>query len=144
MFGVNDVLISGVPAKVRKWRNDTIEVEVPGNAASGEVVVRLASSDPLPDGSCCAPVEYSTSNTVALNVIPSIRVDPPTGPIGTKVVLFGKGFGAAHTPEQAVEFNGHAGTIAQWTDGMIVTHVPLDATSGPLVLKLKDKERALG
>jgi len=144
MFGVNDVLISGVPSKVRKWRNDTIEVEVPGNAASGEVVVRLASSDPLPDGSCCAPVEYSTSNTVALNVIPSIRVDPPTGPIGTKVVLFGKGFGAAHTPEQAVEFNGHAGTIAQWTDGMIVTHVPLDATSGPLVLKLKDKERALG
>lgn len=144
MFGVNDVLISGVPAKVRKWRNDKIEVEVPGNASSGDVVVRLASSDPLPDGSCCAPVEYSTSNTVALNVIPSIRVDPPIGPVGTKVVLFGKGFGPEKTPENAVEFNGHPGTIAQWTDGMIVTHVPLNATTGPLTLKFKDKERALG
>lgn len=144
MFGVNDVLISGVPARVRKWRNDTIEVEVPGNASSGDVVVRLASSDPLPDGSCCAPVEYSTSNAVPLNVIPSIRVDPPIGPVGTKVVLFGKGFGAAKSPENAVEFNGHPGTIAQWTDGMIVTHVPLNATTGPLTLKLKDKERSLG
>ncbi|MBA2252276.1 MAG: hypothetical protein H0W13_06155, partial [Nitrospirales bacterium] len=105
MFGVNDVLISGVPAKVRKWRNDKIEVEVPGNASSGDVVVRLASSDPLPDGSCCAPVEYSTSNIVSLNVIPSIRVDPPIGPVGTKVVLFGKGFGTAQTPENALEFN---------------------------------------
>jgi hypothetical protein len=144
MFGVNDVLISGVPAKVRKWRNDKIEVEVPGNASSGEVVVRLASSDPLPDGSCCAPVEYSTSNTVSLNVIPSIRVDPSIGPVGTKVVLFGKGFGATKTAENAVDFNGHPGTIAQWTDGMIVTHVPLNATTGPLTLHLKDKERALG
>ena len=144
MFGVNDVLISGVPAKVRKWRNDKIEVEVPGNASSGEVVVRLASSDPLPDGSCCAPVEYSTSNTVSLNVIPSIRVDPSIGPVGTKVVLFGKGFGATKTAENAVDFNGHPATIAQWTDGMIVTHVPLNATTGPLTLHLKDKERALG
>ena len=144
MFGVNDVLIGGVPGKVRKWRNDKIEVEVPGNATSGDVVVRLASSDPLPDGSCCAPVEYSTSNTVPLKVIPSIRVDPPVGPVGTKVVLFGKGFGSDKTAEQAVDFNGHPGTIAQWTDGMIVTHVPLHATTGPLTLKLKDKERALG
>ena len=144
MFGVNDVLIGGVPAKVRKWRNDKIEVEVPANALSGDVVVRLASSDPLPDGSCCAPVEYSTSNTVPLNVIPSIRVDPPVGPVGTKVVLFGKGFGSDKTAENAVEFNGLPGTIAQWTDNMIVTHVPLHATTGALTLKLKDKERALG
>lgn len=144
MFGVNDVLIGGVPAKVRKWRNDKIEVEVPANAPSGDVVVRLASSDPLPDGSCCAPVEYSTSNTVPLNVIPSIRVDPEIGPVGTKVVLFGKGFGSDKTAENAIEFNGHPGTIAQWTDNMIVTHVPLHATTGTLRLKLKDKERALG
>ena len=47
MFGVNDVLISGVPAKVRKWRNDTIEVEVPGNAASGEVVVQAGVFRPV-------------------------------------------------------------------------------------------------
>ena len=143
MFGVNDVLISGVPAKIRRWRNEKIDIEVPANAQSGDVVVRLASSDPLPDGSCCAPVEYSISNTVPLNVIPSIRVDPVKGPVGTKVVLFGKGF-AGKGPADAVTFNGRPATIAQWSDGMIVVHVPMDATTGTLVLTAKGKERTLG
>lgn len=144
MFGVNDVLISGVPAKIRRWRDDKIEVEVPANAASGDVVVRLASSDPLPDGSCCAPVEYAVSNAVPITVIPSIRVDPMAGPVGTKVVLFGKGFGATKSPGDAVLFDGHPATIAKWSESTIVTHVPLNATSGPLVLKRGDTQRVLG
>jgi len=144
MFGVNDVLISGITAKVRRWRDDRIEVEVPANATSGEVLVRLASSDPLPDGSCCAPVEYSVSNAVALAVLPSIRVDPLSGPVGTKVALFGKGFGATKAPADAVLINGRPATIAQWTDQLIVAHVPLHAASGPLVLKYKSGERLLG
>ncbi|TAJ23607.1 MAG: hypothetical protein EPO64_10925, partial [Nitrospirae bacterium] len=144
MFGVNDVLISGVPARVRRWRDDKIEVEVPANAASGEVVVRLASSDPLPDGSCCAPVEYSISNATPLSILPSIRVDPFHGPVGTKVVLFGKGFGAAKRPDDAVLIGGRPATVAQWTDGTLVVHVPLDAVSGPLVLKLGQTERTMG
>jgi hypothetical protein len=144
MFGVNDVLISGIPARVRRWRDDKIEVEVPANASSGEVVIRLASSDPLPDGSCCAPVEYSVSNAASLHVLPSIRVDPLSGPVGTKVVLFGKGFGAAKQPEDAVLFNGHPATVAQWTDVAVVVHVPLDATSGSLVLKRGQTERTVG
>lgn len=143
MFGVNDVLIGGITAKVRRWRDDRIEVEVPGNAASGDVVVRLASSDPLPDGSCCAPVEYSVSNAVPLTIIPPVRADPLSGPIGTKVAIFGKGFGDK-APDDQVLFNGHPSTIAQWTDVLIVTHVPLDATSGPLVLKKGERQRTLG
>ncbi|MBM4123325.1 MAG: hypothetical protein FJ249_12150, partial [Nitrospira sp.] len=144
MFGVNDVLISGVPARVRKWRDDKIEVEVPANAGSGEVVVRLASSDPLPDGSCCAPVEYSVSNAVPLSVLPSIRVDPMTGPVGTKVVLFGKGFGTSKDRQDAVLIAGRPATVAQWTDAMIVVHVPLNAASGPLVLRRGQAERIVG
>jgi hypothetical protein len=144
MFGVNDVLISGVPGRIRKWRDDKIEVEVPANAASGDVVVRLASSDPLPDGSCCAPVEYAVSNGVPFQLIPSIRVDPLSGPIGTKVVLFGKGFGVVRTNDDTVLFNGQPAAIAQWTDVMIVVHVPLHATSGPLVLKHGQTERTVG
>lgn len=144
MFGVNDVLISGVPARVRRWRDDRIEVEVPGNASTGEVLVRLASSDPLPDGSCCAPVEYSVSNAVPLTVRPAIRVDPLSGPVGTKVVLFGKGFGAARTAADRVLFNGRPATVAQWADTVIVVHVPLDATSGPIVLKRGETERTVG
>ncbi|HXC67919.1 MAG TPA: IPT/TIG domain-containing protein, partial [Nitrospiraceae bacterium] len=43
MFGVNDVKIGDVVVRPRRWKDDLIEVEVPTNAASGDVVVRLAS-----------------------------------------------------------------------------------------------------
>ncbi len=143
MFGVNDVQIGSATAKIRRWRDDKIEVEVPGNAASGEVVVRLASSDPLPDGSCCAPVEYSTSNAVPLTVIPAIRVDPLSGPVGTKVVVFGRGFGEKQPGDQLL-INGQPSVIAQWKDVHIVAHVPLGATSGPLVVKRGGTQRTIG
>jgi IPT/TIG domain len=144
MFGVNDVMVGGVVVRPRRWKDDKIELEVPTNAVSGDVVVRLASSDPLPDGSCCAKVEYLVSNAVPLTLIPSIRVDPMSGPVGTKVVLFGQGFGT--TKEQmddAVLIGGRPATIAQWKDDLIVAHVPLDAESGPLTLRHHGRERVL-
>jgi hypothetical protein len=144
MFGVNDVLISGASAKIRRWREDKIEVEVPPTAGSGEVVVRLASSDPLPDGSCCATVDYTVSNALPVTVLPTIRMDPVNGPVGTKVVLFGKNFGDTRGPGDAVLFNDRPATIAQWKDPVIVVHVPLDATTGPLVLKRGDTQRTIG
>jgi len=144
MFGVNDVMIGGVVVRPRRWKDDIIEVEVPTNAASGDVVVRLASSDPLPDGSCCAPVQYKVSNAVPLKLIPSIRVDPANGPVGTKVVLFGQGFGAAKGAGDKVTFGGHLATIAQWSDNAIVVHLPMDAETGPIVLTLQGRERTVG
>ena len=86
MFGVNDVVIGGVVVRPRRWRDDKIEVEVPANAASGDIHIRLASSDPLPDGSCCATVQHVLSNSVRISLMPTVRVDPVSGPIGTKVV----------------------------------------------------------
>ncbi|MBI5855841.1 MAG: IPT/TIG domain-containing protein [Nitrospirae bacterium] len=144
MFGVNDVQINGVTAKVRRWRDDVIEVEVPANALSGDVVVRLASSDPLADGSCCAPVEYTVSNQAPFKLIPMVRVDPISGPVGTKVVLFGNGFGAERASGDGLLVNGQPAAIAQWTDVMIVAHVPLGASTGPLVLKRGDTKRSVG
>jgi hypothetical protein len=144
MFGVNDVLIGGATARIRRWRDDKIEAEVPATSASGDVVVRLASSDPLPDGSCCAPVQYAVSNSMPLKILPSIRIDPVSGPVGTKVVLFGKGFGAAPAPGDAVQFNGQTGTVAKWSDVAIVVHVPLGATTGPLTLVQGGAQRQLG
>lgn len=144
MFGVNDVLVGGVLVRPTRWKDDKIELEIPTNAVSGDVVVRLASSDPLPDGSCCAPVEYVVSNAVPLALIPSIRVDPVSGPVGTKVVLFGQGFGnAKELMDDAVLLGGRPVTIAQWKDDVIVFHVPLGAESGPLVLKRQGRERVL-
>jgi len=144
MFGVNDVMIGGVVVRPRRWKDDIIEVEVPTNAASGDVVVRLASSDPLPDGSCCAAVQYKVSNAIPLKLIPSIRVDPVSGPVGTKVVLFGQGFGAAMGAGDKVTLGGHLATIAQWSDNAIVVHLPMDAETGPIVLTLQGRERTVG
>jgi len=144
MFGVNDVIVGGVVVRPRRWKDDTIELEIPANATSGDVVVRLASSDPLPDGSCCAPVEYVKSNAVPLKLMPSIRVDPVSGPVGTKVVLFGQGFGQSkERMDDGVLIAGKPATIAQWKDDVIVVHVPLDAESGPLVLRRQGQERVL-
>jgi hypothetical protein len=143
MFGVNDVMVGGVVVRPRRWKDDKIEVEIPANAVSGDVIVRLASSDPLPDGSCCAPVEYVASNAVPLSLIPSIRVDPVSGPMGTKVVLFGEGFGNGKGQDDAVLIGGQPTTIAQWKDDAIVVHVPLGAQSGPLVLKRQGRERTV-
>ncbi len=144
MFGVNDVLVGGVPVRPRRWKDNGIEVEVPANAVSGDVVVRLASSDPLPDGSCCAPVEHTLSNAVSLRVIPSVRVDPTSGPVGTKVVLFGQEFGEMPGDGGGVLFGGHPATVALWRENLIVIHVPLDAESGPIVLRRDGKDRTLG
>jgi hypothetical protein len=144
MFGVNDVMIGSVIVRPRRWKDDIIEVEVPTNAASGDVLIRLASSDPLPDGSCCAPVQYTVSNAVPLKLIPSIRVDPVTGPVGTKVVFFGQGFGTAKGAGDTVTFGGHPATIAQWSDSAIVVHLPMNAETGPIALTMQGQERMVG
>jgi len=144
MFGVNDVVIGGVVVRPRRWKDEKIEVEVPANAKSGDVVVRLSSSDPLPDGSCCAPVQYAVSNAASLTVLPTVQVDPAHGPAGTKVVLFGQGFGAAKEAGDAVLFGGHQAAVAQWTDRAVVVHVPLDAETGPVVLKRRGQARTVG
>ncbi|MCE3224461.1 MAG: exported protein of unknown function, contains domain [Nitrospira sp.] len=144
IFGVNSVVVGDVTVRVRKWRNDKIEVELPANVQTGEVVVRMASSDPLADGSCCAPVRHVVSNAMPVKVLASVRVDPVSGPVGTKVVLFGKGFGAARNPEDGVTFGGRPATVSQWSDTAIVVHVPLDAQSGPVVMKRNGRERTVG
>lgn len=144
MFGANHVLINDLRAAVRTWQPNKIEVTIPANATSGPVTVRLASMDPLPDGSCCAPATYTVSNAMALTVIPPITMQPTDGPVGSKVVLSGQDFGGTKSQEDAIFFNGHPATIAGWSPRTIVVHVPLNATSGPLVMKRGDKERFIG
>ncbi|MDH4194053.1 MAG: IPT/TIG domain-containing protein [Nitrospirota bacterium] len=144
MFGVNQVLINGIRAEVRRWRPTKIEVLIPANAKTGDVEVRLASSDPLPDGSCCAPVEYAVSNKMPLTVIPSISFDPPAGPIGSKVVLSGQDFGQSRPEDGRILFGGKPAVIAQWSDRTIVVHVPLNAQSGSVTLHREGKDRDIG
>ncbi|MBA2485956.1 MAG: IPT/TIG domain-containing protein [Nitrospira sp.] len=144
IFGVNSVVVGDVTVRVRKWRDEKIEVELPANVQTGDVVIRMASSDPLADGSCCAPVRHVVSNAMPIRVLASVRVDPVSGPVGTKVVLFGNGFGTMRNPEDGVSFGGRLATVSQWNDTAIVVHVPLDAQSGPVVMKRNGQERTVG
>lgn len=144
MFGVNDVVVGNLVVRPRRWKDDKIEVEIPANAASGDIAIRLASSDPLPDGSCCAPVQHTVSNAVSLKLIPTVHIDPVSGPVGTKVVLFGQGFGQEKKAGDTISIGGHRAPIAQWSDRAIVVHVPLDAETGPVVLSQNGQERTVG
>ena len=144
MFGVNQVLINGLRADVRKWRPNKLEVLIPARATTGDVQVRLASSDPLPDGSCCAPVSYATSNTMPLTVIPPITVSPHKGPKGSKVILSGQEFGDQKPQDAAVTIGGQLATMAQWSNRTIVVHVPFNADSGDVVLQRNGKSRTVG
>lgn len=144
MFGVNDVIFGDSVARPRRWRDDRIEVQVPANAKSGEVAIRLASSDPLPDGSCCEKVSHTVSNALPIKLIPTIRMDPVSGPVGTKLVLFGRQFGESKAESDVVTIAGQLAPVAQWTDTTIVAHVPLGAESGPVKLKVQGKERTIG
>ncbi len=144
MFGVNQVTVNGIRAQVQKWRPNRIEVAIPANATTGDVEVRLASSDPLPDGSCCSPVEYIVSNGVPLNVIPPIFIQPAKGPVGSKVVLSGQDFGDSLPPDGAVQIGGQRAGIAQWSNRTIVIHVPLNAESGPVTLTNRGETREVG
>ena len=144
MFGVNRVVVGGILAEIRKWRPSSIMVKIPANAESGDVVVQLASSDPLPDGSCCAPVDYVESNAVPISLIPNVSFAPATGPIGTKIVLSGQRFGDAQGKHDAIAIAGKPVTIAQWSQRTIVAHVPLNATSGPVTFQQDGRTRQLG
>ena len=143
-FGVNDVLMNGIPADVVRWKDSRIEVRVPSNASSGNLLVRLASVDPLPDGSCCAPVQYVNSNAIGFTVIASILIEPTEGPMGTPVVISGSGFGERTPGEDAVLFNGVQAPILEWANTRIRVAFPLNGTSGPVTLKKGVERRAVG
>ncbi len=144
MFGVNRVLVNGIRAEILKWRPSKIEVKIPANAESGDVVVQLASSDPLPDGSCCAPVAYAESNPAPVSLIPSVWFAPAKGPVGTKIVLSGQRFGDAKGPNDAITIGGKPVTISKWSARTIVVHVPLNAVSGQVTFQHNGRTRTLG
>jgi hypothetical protein len=143
-FGVNEVLFNGVPGEVVRWRDSRIEVKVPSNATTGPVTVRLASIDPLQDGSCCAPAGYSMSKPVLFTVVTNILMEPIEGPIGTPVVISGDGFGQMKSGEDLILFNNIPAQVLEWSNNRIRVSVPLNGTSGPVVIKRGKESRTIG
>src|SRR5437867_1640132 len=139
LFGKNKA-----PGLVEQWRDTRIEVKVPSNAITGPLVVRVASMDPLPDGSCCAPVQYSTTAPVTFTVMIPITLEPTEGPVGSPVVISGRGFGQRKPGQDAVLFNGVPAPILQWTNTQIRVMFPLNGASGPVTLKRGNESRVVG
>ena len=106
--------------------------------------MRLASSDPLPDGSCCAAVSYAVSNTMPLKVIPPVTVRPTKGPKGSKIILSGQDFGDKKPSDGAVTIGGRLATMAKWSNRTIVVHAPLNAETGEVVLHRNGNKRIVG
>ena len=135
MFGVNDVVVGNVVVRPRRWKDDKIEVEIPANAASGDI----ASAWPLPTHCRMVPVARRCNTRSATpsrsKLIPTVQVDPVSGPVGTKVVLFGQGFGQE---KKAGETDSRSADIRlPLPSGAIVRlscTCPLDAETGPMVL----------
>src|SRR5207253_1644004 len=143
-FGVSEVQFHGVAAEVVQWRDTRIEVKVPSNATTGLLVVRVASMDPLPDGSCCAPVQYSTTAPVTFTVVAPITLERTEGALGSPVVISGIGFGQRKPGEDAVLINGIPAPILQWTNTQIRVMFPLNGMSGPVTLKRGSESRVVG
>jgi hypothetical protein len=143
-FGVNEVLFNGVAADIVRWRDTRLEVKVPSNATSGPLQVRVASFDPLPDGSCCASAVYSVSAPVTFKVVPPITLEPTEGPMGSPVVISGRGFGQRKPGEDAVLFNGVPAPILEWTNTQVRVMCPLNGSSGPVTLKRGSESRVVG
>ncbi|MBU4441897.1 MAG: IPT/TIG domain-containing protein, partial [Actinobacteria bacterium] len=123
--GNSEVQFAGVSAgKAQSWSRTEIKVKVPGNAASGEVVVST---------------EGGISNGVFFSVGPKITsIEPGNGPPGIEVTIKGDNLKAIQGAGK-VEFNGlDAGTANSWSETEIKIKVPTGATTGDVVVTTTD------
>jgi len=123
--GNSEVQFAGVSAgTAQSWSRNKIEVGVPGNAASGEVVVSTA------DG---------ISNGIYFSVGPKITsIKPDNGPPGIDVTIEGENFKVIQGAGK-VEFNGlDAGAASSWSETEIKIDVPAGATTGDVVVTTTD------
>lgn len=70
------------------------------------------------------PVKPSVNRPAILSVM------PPGGQVGSTITIKGENFGASGE----VQFSGKAAVVATWTNNVVVTIVPKDATTGMLVV----------
>src|SRR5207244_9570665 len=86
----------------------------------------------------------SSTAPVAFTVMTAITLEPTEGPMGSPVVISGRGFGQRKPGEDAVLFNGIPAPILQWTNTQIRVMFPLKGSSGPVTLKRGSESRVVG
>jgi hypothetical protein len=124
------VSFSGLAGQIVSWSDTSIQTQVPSGASSGAVYVQ--NSRGTSNG-----VQFTVvSNTPAPAPQPAAAqasyVYPAGGNPGTRVTIYGRGFGSS---AGQVMFNGVAGQIVFWYDTLIGVNVPSGATSGALKVR---------
>ena len=123
--GSDTVTFNGIPASVVSGGTASITVQVPGGAATGNVVVT---------------VNGVASNGVPFTIVPIPNINgisPNSGLVGTAVTITGTNFGAAQGIS-TVTFNGAAATPTSWSDTSITVPVPTGATTGNVVVTVSN------
>ncbi len=119
----NTVTFNGVPANASSWSASIINVTVPANATTGNVVVT---------------VNGMLSNGVPFTVTPPpsiTSISPTSGPIGTNVIITGTNFGpTVGTIQSFVTFNGTQTRASNWSDTRITAPVPAGTTTGNVLV----------
>jgi YD repeat-containing protein len=123
-FGTNrgQVTFNGANANPTNWTPTEIDLPVPTNATSGNVVVTAGGT---------------ASNGVAFTVItaPTINnLSVSEGPIGFPVTITGFNFGPSQNGG-SVTFNNVQAGINSWGPNSISVTVPIGATTGNVVVK---------
>ncbi len=116
------VTIGGIPASVQSWSPDAIVVQVPSLLNAGSAQVAVTTS-----------METSNSGHFTVETAIISRLSRTSGRIGSRVRIFGSGFGPSQESSR-VTFNGRAASVSSWRESMIEVLVPANATTGPVVV----------
>jgi hypothetical protein len=116
------VKIGGLVAAIQSWSPDAIVVQVPALLSGGSAQVAVTTS-----------LETSNTGQFTVETLLLSRLSRTAGPAGSRVTIFGSGFGQSQG-SSAVTFNGRPAFISNWSPASIEVRVPPDATTGNVVV----------
>ena len=115
------VSFNGVPGTPSVWSDSSITVPVPAGATSGPLVVTVG-------GLASAGVTFTVTPPPSIS-----NLTPTSGRAGASITITGNSFGPARG-NGSVTFNGVWATISSWSDASIVASVPLNSSTGNVVV----------
>ena len=116
----NTVSFDSIKASIDSWSDTLIAAHVPEGAKTGEITVT---------------VDGRQSNSAAFTVYGIDRIVPDTGSVGNTVNVYGVGFGDQQN-SSVLTFNDIEALVSSWSDTLIVTTVPLKATTGDVIVTI--------
>jgi hypothetical protein len=128
-----------IAATVTSWTPTKIQATVPGGANSGLVTVFVTipsggglTSNPLPFAVMQGTYQTASCGSSLPGPVIASMV-PASGPTGTLVTLFGSNFRDSQGAS-SLTLSGGAVGVAQWTDTVIMFHVPSSAQTGSVIV----------